>query len=767
MIDSNTGAGTYASRIPRSRRRWRWTVRLLPAVLACAFAGAGQARDEFEDLNKAVDKLTELLVLGAKLEGREVLVRPRDFFEMGSGRSLPLSKYLARRFIPALRRHGATPMTVTDDENRAIVLRGEWDIESGSEWLYLFLEIKQLTEGGRLTTSESREGWVPIANIGRKHLEPDLESHGRFVVRQLETDLPGDGKYRLRMQPFKILGQASPEEFSGYLHDGWRPAFTGSRRFTLVGPDGEFDGELDGTVRIEDEYVKISLLVSGRQGQTDAAANAELDKELFRGLLSQGVVGTGDEDDKVIPIVTGGQPVPGGTSGGGATGGGMVSGAGVPPAPDALHRAAEAGDVNGLRAALKTGADVNARDSNSWTALMHAVAKGYPLLVEPLLEAGASPDVRAPDGATALFMAADEGHTEIIVLLMEAKADVSVRGPKGRTAVDIARVRYGDAETARRGGEPLAVLALLEGMSLDDAAYARAEALGTAAAYAEYRSSYPEGRHAEEAGRRERERTAKRRFRDCPECPELVVVSEGTYVMGSPSSEEGRGGDEGPVHRVTIGRPFAVGVYEVTFGEWDACVSGGGCGGYRPDDGGWGRGPRPVMNVSWEDAKAYVDWLSSETGEAYRLLSEAEWEYVARAGTKTARYWGESERGQCRYANGADREAKRHNSEWTVANCDDGHYRTAPVGTYEANGYKLHDVLGNVWEWVEDCWNGSYSGAPTDGSAWKSGDCDRRMVRGGSWGSGPRGLRSANRLGYSTGLRYYHAGFRVARTLTP
>ena len=749
MIDSNTGAGTYASRIRRSRSGWRWTVRLLPAVLACTFAGAGQARDKFEDLNKAVDKLTELLVLGAKLEGREVLVRPRDFFEMGSGRSLPLSKYLARRFIPALRRHGATPMTVTDDENRAIVLRGEWDIESGSEWLYLFLEIKQLTEGGRLTTSESREGWVPIANIDRKHLEPDLESHGRFVVRQLETDLPGDGKYHLRMQPFKILGQASPEGFSGYLQDGWRPAFTGSRRFTLVGPDAEFDGELDGTVRIEDKYVKISLLVSGRQGQTDAAANAELDKELFRGLLSQGVEGTGDEDDKVIPIVTGG-------------------GSPEDEAPDALHRAAEAGDVNGLRAALKAGADMDARDGKGWTALMHAVAKGYPLLVEPLLEARADPDVRAPDGATALFMAADERHTEIIVLLMEAEADVSVRGPKGRkTAVDVARVRYGDAETARREGEPLAVLALLEGMSLDDAAYGRAEALGTAAAYAEYRSLYPKGRHAEEAARRERERTAKRRFRDCAECPELVVVSEGTYMMGSPSSEEGRGGDEGPVHRVTIGRPFAVGVYEVTFGEWDACVSGGGCGGYRPDDGGWGRGPRPVMNVSWVDAKAYVEWLSEETGKTYRLLSESEWEYVARAGTKTARYWGESERGQCRYANGADREAKRHNSGWTTVDCDDGYYRTSPVGRYEANEYKLHDVLGNVWEWVEDCWNGSYSGAPTDGNAWESGDCSRRVVRGGSWSGKPRSLRSAYRGGFATGLRYDYVGFRVARTLTP
>ena len=124
--------------------------------------------------------------------------------------------------------------------------------------------------------------------------------------------------------------------------------------------------------------------------------------------------------------------------------------------------------------------------------------------------------------------------------------------------------------------------------------------------------------------------------------------------MGSPASEEGRYDDEGPQHSVAIPAPFAVGVYEVTFAEWDACVRAGGCGGYAPDDEGWGRGSRPVINVSWDDAQAYLSWLSQQTGARYRLLSEAEWEYVARAGSVTARYWGESESGQCRYANGYD-----------------------------------------------------------------------------------------------------------------
>ena len=493
------------------------------------------------------------------------------------------------------------------------------------------------------------------------------------------------------------------------------------------------------------------------------------------------------------------------------TPGGAVSGGAGGPVRDALHRAAEAGDFVGLQAALAAGADVDARDGRGWTALMHAVAKGYPVLAGLLLEAEASPDVRAPDGATALFMAAADGHTENVMLLMEAGADVSFRGPGSRTAADVARERYGDAETARRGGEPAAVLALLEGMSLDafeaalddaafaraeaagtmaafegysssypkgrhakeaadavgrlraeaerkeraddDAAFARAEVVGTAAAYAGYRSSYPEGRHVEAAERREEERRAGRQFRDCVRCPEMVVVPPGTYMMGSPREEEGRGYDEGPMHRVTIARPFAVGVHEVKFEEWDACVAGGGCGGYRPDDEGWGRGNRPVVNVSWVEAKGYVEWLSRKTGEEYRLLSESEWEYVARAGTTGSFHTGPTI---------SNRQA---NFGWLF-----GYARTTPAGKFQANEFGLHDVHGNVREWVEDCWNGSYHGAPTDGSAWESGSCYRRLLRGGSWKEMyPDALRSANRednIAHSL-LLGEDVGFRVARTLTP
>lgn len=248
-------------------------------------------------------------------------------------------------------------------------------------------------------------------------------------------------------------------------------------------------------------------------------------------------------------------------------------------------------------------------------------------------------------------------------------------------------------------------------------------------------------------------------FRDCDVCPEMVLVPAGSFMMGSPSSEEGRYDNEGPVHQVTIARPFAVGVYEVTFAEWDACVADGGCGGYSPSDWGWGRGTRPVIHVSWDHAQSYLDWLSDKTGESYRLLSESEWEYAARAGTTTPFHTGST----------ISTEQANYNGNYTYGSGAAGVYRgqTVAVGSFPANGFGLHDVHGNVWEWVQDCWDGSYRGAPDDGSAWESGDCSRRMLRGGPWGSRPGILRSANRGRYTPGTRYGDVGFRVARTLTP
>ena len=232
-------------------------------------------------------------------------------------------------------------------------------------------------------------------------------------------------------------------------------------------------------------------------------------------------------------------------------------------------------------------------------------------------------------------------------------------------------------------------------------------------------------------------------------------------MMGSPDSEEGRRSDEGPQHRVRIAQPFAVGRFEVTFDEWDACVAGGGCGGYRPDDNGWGRGRRPVINVSWDDAKAYVQWLSSRTGKSYRLPSEAEWEYVARAGTTTPFWTGAT----------ISTEQANYDGTYTYGAGKKGEYRqrTIPVGSLPANPWGLHEVLGNVWEWVEDCYHDSYAGAP---ERWKSLGCGQLFVR-------ARGARrllgqrpGARALGVprlvsrpTSGVNYL--GFRVSRTLTP
>ena len=256
-------------------------------------------------------------------------------------------------------------------------------------------------------------------------------------------------------------------------------------------------------------------------------------------------------------------------------------------------------------------------------------------------------------------------------------------------------------------------------------------------------------------------------FRDCPDCPQMVWLPVGEYRMGS-NVEPGRYADEGPMHRVTLEDRVAVGVYEVTFDEWNACVRGGGCAGYRPDDEGWGAGARPVIHVSWEDAGRYLDWLTNTTGFAYRLPSEAEWEYAARAGTTTARYWGATESGQCVRANGADAAAARQFDDWTVVSCDDRYAYTARVDddAFGSNGWGLRHVLGNVSEWTQDCWHRSYVGAPEDGSAWTV-DCDDpdgRVVRGGNWTSVPRGIRSALRDFEAVDSRTQTVGFRVARS---
>jgi formylglycine-generating enzyme required for sulfatase activity len=287
-------------------------------------------------------------------------------------------------------------------------------------------------------------------------------------------------------------------------------------------------------------------------------------------------------------------------------------------------------------------------------------------------------------------------------------------------------------------------------------------------------------------------------FRDCAHvCPEMVVIPAGSFLMGSTAAEIEAlvtsvpansivrdvrikwYRSEGPQRRVTFAKPFAVGKFEVTFAEWEACVAAGGCtynpgdrgcrpvgsvgsplglapalGGCEPGDQGWGRGRRPVLDVSWNDiVTEYLPWLSRKTGKAYRLLTEAEWEYAARAGTATRYAFGDTiTRSLARYLP------------------DGGGWKTAEVGSFPANAFGLHDMHGNLGEWVQDCESDSYDGAPTDGSARITGACNFRVIRGGSIWADPLGLRPASRSrarpdhrGQDQGVRIMFNGFRVAR----
>jgi len=237
-------------------------------------------------------------------------------------------------------------------------------------------------------------------------------------------------------------------------------------------------------------------------------------------------------------------------------------------------------------------------------------------------------------------------------------------------------------------------------------------------------------------------------FRECANgCPTMIVVPTGKFMMGSP---EGVGDEEErPQHEVTIAQPFAAGKTDVTFAEWDTCVAAGAC--LRAPDSGWGRDDRPVIYVSWDEAKIYVAWVARLTGKPYRLLTEAEWEYAARAGNPGRYSFGDDETQLGEYA-------------WFSKNSGS---KTQPVGTKKPNAFGLYDMHGNVWQWVEDCYKDSYSDAPTDGSAVTLKDCSRRVLRGGSWLNLRDGVRSASRNGSSTGSRINGIGFRVGRMLRP
>ena len=257
-------------------------------------------------------------------------------------------------------------------------------------------------------------------------------------------------------------------------------------------------------------------------------------------------------------------------------------------------------------------------------------------------------------------------------------------------------------------------------------------------------------------------------FRDCAECPEMVVVAGGSFLMGSPGDEFERFEDEGPRRRVVIDYDFAIGRYEITHSQWQNCVENLGC----SDDLTMQAVPppeatTPITQISWNNAKQFVDWLSDHTGARYRLLSEAEFEYALRAGTNGPYSWGRGMNSGCDYSNNADQTALASGVEWEVSNCEDGYAdEPAPIGSYLPNRFGLFDMQGNVWEWVQDCWEDDYArGQPVDGSAHIKPNCTLRVARGGGWSSPPSAMRAAvrNQLEANKGART--VGLRVARTV--
>jgi formylglycine-generating enzyme required for sulfatase activity len=260
-------------------------------------------------------------------------------------------------------------------------------------------------------------------------------------------------------------------------------------------------------------------------------------------------------------------------------------------------------------------------------------------------------------------------------------------------------------------------------------------------------------------------------FRDCQVCPEMVVMPTGSFRMGSDKISttlvvkpnktylhkfRARVSEQ-PSRVVAIRGPIAVGKFEIKFSEWDACVSAGGCNGYLPDDNGWGRGPMPVFNINWHDAKSYVTWMRDQTGRPYRLLSEAEWEFVTRAGSQTASPNVSKSADTCTIGN-------------TGASTCVGAYgaSTSFVGSFRVNAFGLYDTIGNVNEWVEDCWHQNYIGAPTTSIPWEAGgDCTRRVIRGSTWNSyNWEDATTTARWGVDTKFRGFNTtGFRIALDL--
>lgn len=308
-----------------------------------------------------------------------------------------------------------------------------------------------------------------------------------------------------------------------------------------------------------------------------------------------------------------------------------------------------------------------------------------------------------------------------------------------------------------------ASLADIQAKEADQTAFDQAKNLDTKQAYQTYLNAFPQGQFVPQAMESIANLTPTpgKKFKDCDICPQMIILPSGDYQQGAGPDDTMARSNEKPERRVEFRELFAIGVTEITFDEYDACVAAGACK-TRPDDQGWGRGRRPVINVTYGDAKDYTNWLSSTTGQKYDLPTESQWEYAARAG-EISPWLGSSTIAVCAFANGAGSESP---AGWANKDCSDpAPDRTMPTGALAANKFGLKDVLGNVSEWTQDCVTLNYRDAPSNGEADTRGSCGQRPVRGGSWFSGPRDMRLSARMAQRKGDSTDYIGFRVVREL--
>ena len=776
MGNPGTNPEAHPPRVRGSRRGLGRAACAGLVVLACTFAVAGQAQQthDIDNLDDAVDRLALELVHEGKLEGKKVLVSPRYFFERWNERSLRLSAHLAAKFASAL---GSRNVEVVSgsEESGVMTLRGEWTIERGSENLHLYVEVKKLEiekrqDGGEVSERKvvaPKDRRVRLGSIDEEYLKPDLASHGLNAVRKLEKGIRDNlssmtGRYRVHIGSFKGTNTTQPERVRQRLIRQLGPAFVHSRKLTRVHSADKAAGELHGEVYDSGDSIELGLyIVDNERKEEVAAANFEISKALLRDIfpLRGEVAGSGDKDDEALP-----PPPP-------------------PPLAEVtmlLERCASYERAHSLT--MPSGANaadcyskVLERDPGNAQAQagMDSIRVLYAKRVQGMMDRSAFDEAR---GVVERLKKMQRKHPWVETL--EARIGTAQAQRLVETAE--AAIDRGAFDEARDMVEQLRGLSPEHPWvweSEEKIRTAQAQRLVEQAEAAIGRGAFDEARGVVEQLRRlspehpwvweseARIRTAQAQHlvekteaairrgelakarghverRIAELTPEMVRIEGGYFRMGSPGSERGRRDDERQ-HEVYVDA-FSIATHEVTFAEYDRFVEAAGQS--RPEDEGWGRGQRPVINVSWDDATAYARWLSGETGRRYRLPTEAEWEYAARAGSTTEYPWGN------RVGHG------RANCEGCGSRWDDR--QTAPVGSFEANMWGVHDTVGNVWEWTCSAYDEGYGGAE---SGCASGSGGRRVIRGGSWYDDPRWVRSALRGWGDTDTRLNYLGFRLAQ----